>query len=114
MSYNRVIPRDLFNEGKLLKCMGRLILLILDGRTPVKMGYDEIDEPFEIELLDEGSLTISNLDVSIKKKKVIFKTTYNSKEPYPLFCGQDETESIEVLTDEGEFTEEFITYCKQL
>lgn len=32
--YQRVIPRDLFNEAKLLKCLGRLSLFIHDGKSP--------------------------------------------------------------------------------
>ncbi len=32
MPYHRVLPRDLFNDANLLKCMGRLIMLIDDLR----------------------------------------------------------------------------------
>ncbi len=30
MTYHRVLPRDAFNEAKLLKCIGKLTLLIED------------------------------------------------------------------------------------
>lgn len=35
MNYNRVLPRDLFNEAKLLKNLGRLILDVEDHMDPV-------------------------------------------------------------------------------
>lgn len=40
--YKRVLPRDLFNEAKLLKCLGRLCLLIEDDMC--KLEYDHDDE----------------------------------------------------------------------
>ena len=114
MSYQRVLPRDLFNEAKLLKCMGRLLLLMHDEQTPCKMGYDVMyDEPFKIDLLDEGSLTISNLQISMNGKLILFKTTYNSKAEYPLFAQHDLVD-YEVFDEQGEFTEEFIGLAKEL
>jgi hypothetical protein len=117
MNYTRVIPRDLFNESKLLKCMGRLCLNILDGKTPVPIEVveeDECAEGFTMHLSYASELMIANIRIKIKGTPVAFWTTYNSKSNYPFFCGRDETESIEVFTDEGEYTEEFITYCKEL
>jgi hypothetical protein len=35
VSYFRVIPRDLFNEASLLKCYGRLAILLDDMRSPL-------------------------------------------------------------------------------
>lgn len=32
--YIRVVPRDLFNEGDLLKCYGRLWILLDERRGP--------------------------------------------------------------------------------
>lgn len=57
--YGRVIPRDLFNEAKLLKCMGQLCLRIHNNdNLPAKMSADHDGSPFKIDLMDEGSLTI--------------------------------------------------------
>ncbi len=44
--YTRVIPRDLFNEAKLLKCIGRLVLLIHDGDHN-NISFEHDGEPFE-------------------------------------------------------------------
>lgn len=111
ITYERVLPRDLFNEAKLLKCMGRLILLIHDNLTPCKMSFTENGEPFQVELLEEGSLTISNLTVSIKGKIFPFKTTYNGKSNYPLFL-EYECCDYRVFDEQGNFDPEFIDFCK--
>lgn len=62
--YQRVLPRDLFNESKLLKCIGQLVLLIHDGNCPNGLAFthhDEDDEPFIIRLMEDGHLTITNI-----------------------------------------------------
>lgn len=107
-SYTRVIPRDFFNEAKLLKCFGQLALKILDGLTPDNMDIyiEESGEPFNIDLTDDGSLIISNYETMINNIPVIFKTTYNSKANYPFFCEVDYTD-YEVFDDNGNFTDEF-------
>ncbi len=120
MSYFRVIPRDLFNESKLLKCIGRLCLLIHDNKAPEELSFEETEEGdrFKIELIESGELFVSNLRFYVKGAInndgiVTFKTAYNSKEPYPLFMEYcfDETK---VFDDEGEFTEEFLNEIKNI
>lgn len=116
-NYQRVIPRDLFNESKLLKCIGRLCLLIHDFKTPCKMGiggYAMNGESFQIALMDDNNLTISNLEISINKKLHIFKTTYNSKNNHPLMCEISDYSEILVFNESGEFTQEFIDYSKTI
>lgn len=116
--YKRVIPRDLFNESKLLKCMGQLALKIHDETTPVPMEMrEEINHEgsaFRIALLDEGALMIVNLWVRIKSKSYQFKTTYNSKAPYPLFMMYENYNEVEVFDDKGEWHPDFIEFCKQV
>ncbi len=111
--YQRVIPRDLFNEAKLLKCIGQLCLLIHDGLTPVKMSVEETGEAFEIGLLEDGFLCILNLDISIKDQVFTFKTTYNSKANYPLYLEYDYCD-YEVFDDKGKFTQTFIDFCNSV
>lgn len=115
MTYQRVIPRDFFNEAKLLKCLGQLSLKILDNDVPegIKIEIDHYGEPFDISLMDEGSLCVMNHSISINEYPVIFKTTYNSKEAYPFYCECD-GEDFLVFNNIGEFTEEFINQFKSL
>lgn len=105
----RTIPRDFFNESKLLKCMGFLALRILDNQLPdgISIKIDEHGEPFEIKMLRDGSLTVSNYDVYVNGEIVVMKTTYNSKSNFPLFCDYEGEEFL-VFDDKGQFDKEFI------
>jgi hypothetical protein len=114
-TYTRVCPRDLFNESKLLKCMGRLCLKILDEMTPVPMKYyDDETERFNIEQDESGNLFIENLPITINGQSFIFHTTYNCKSNYPLFVETADYEEYLVFDEQGEFTEEFIEFAKSL
>jgi hypothetical protein len=111
--YTRVIPRDLFNESKLLKCIGRLILMIHDNNVPAQMSFHHDGDPFNIALLDEGALTITNVNIWVKKRQFLFKTTYNSKSNFPLSLEHDYCD-YRVFDDEGNFDQEFINFCKTI
>lgn len=106
--YDRVIPRDFFNEAKLLKCFGQLSLKVLDAMTPEGMNIviEDSGRPFDIRLMEEGSLTIVNYPVKINDMLVRFKTLYNSKRSYPFYC-EINGEEYEVFDDDGNFTDEF-------
>lgn len=111
--YQRVIPRDLFNESKLLKCMGRLCLLIHDRMIPFVGRVDHDGSPFVIGLIDDGSLTVTNVKVKVNGKYYRFKTTYNSKSNYPFFLETEDYEDILVFNESGDFDHEFIEFCKK-
>lgn len=77
-NYQRVIPRDLFNESKLLKCIGRLILKIHDNdNLPAPMTFEHDGSPFKIVQQECGSLTIINLKIFISDTYSIQHTTVN-------------------------------------
>lgn len=92
MSYKRVLPRDLFNEAKLLKCLGQLALLIHDGKAPDGLsfeqdamscdGFDIDQDPFS------GELYVDNLtlwfDLGEDAIRINLSTHYNSRDSYPL------------------------------
>jgi len=114
-TYIRVIPRDLFNEAKLLKCVGKLCLLIHDNSNlPAKIEFEHDGNPFNIELLEEGSLTVTNIRFKIEGKEYLFKTTYNSKANYPFYLQTEEFEDREVFDEFGSFSPDFITFCNGL
>lgn len=110
LNYKRVMPRDLFNEAKLLKCMGLLIVCIQDEITPAPMSHNEPDE-FVIGLREDGTLCVVNLTICVKRKPFRFHTTYNSKSNYPLFVEHMRAE-YRVFNEQGEWDEEFIEFCK--
>lgn len=93
MSYHRVIPRDLFNEANLLKCLGKVVTMIQDDKIPglqVCEGQDEdgINEGFKIEQdPTDGSISVDTTCLSFhdgRGNEVHFRTGLNSKEPWPL------------------------------
>lgn len=108
MSYFRVIPRDFFNESKLLKCLGQLALKVHDQQLPdnIIVNIEESGEPFAIQQDTNGDLFIANYPITINGVPVPFSASYNSKNPYPLFCEID-GEIIEVFNDHGGFTNDF-------
>jgi hypothetical protein len=115
MIYQRVIPRDLFNEAKLLKCIGRLVLLIHDGDHN-NISFEHDGEPFEIyQNQDDGSLSIENIYFSIGEDRLSFYTNYNSKLNYPLFCtSTQDGETYSVFDEHGNYEPEFIEYCQKV
>lgn len=114
-NYYRVIPRDLFNESKLLKCMGRLILKIHDNdNLPAPMTFEHDGSPFKIAQQECGSLTITNLKIFINYKRYIFHSTYNSKSNYNLHVVDDDLGEPPVFDDNGDWDEEFISFTKSI
>ena len=105
-NYQRVIPRDLFNESKLLKGLGRLVLLIHDGQCPLKFEHD--GQAFVIaQNQDCGSLYCSNLAFWSPCGSLIhIQSIYNDKSPYTLTTIWND-EEIQVFNDDGSFTDEF-------
>ncbi len=79
---HRTIPRDFFNEAKLLKCLGRFHLQI-ENNPRIKFDFD--GEAFEIKQNEsDGSLYCANYHIFIDGVFVDLFTPYNSKENWPL------------------------------
>lgn len=115
MPYNRVVPRDLFNEASLLKCYGRLCIL-LDNlpRSSHRARLSEGDgSEFEVCQDDgDGSLTVSNLPFTIARRPFRLCRPLNSRRPWPLYVIDGDGEETEVFTDEGELTADFAHLIK--
>lgn len=110
MSYQRVIPRDLFNEAKLLKCLGHLIIMSQSIKCPegLKITIKENGKPFDIQKDDSsGDIYVSNYKTKVNGKLVRFETSLNSQRIYPLSCFYDNA-LYAVFEDDGEFDQEFI------
>lgn len=106
MAYTRVIPRDLFNEGNLLKCMGQLYLK-LDAPGTSRAVLDHEGGPFVIEQSPyDGSISVVNVNLSIDGEPVRLYRPLNSRETYPLWFACDIDED-EVFTTSGELSLEF-------
>lgn len=101
--YPRVIPRNLFNEASLLKCIGKLVLDIHDGKINfIQFHHD--DEPFNIIQHDFGHTYIANIDfwsVGGNKARLNFTRPVNSREAWPLYLETD-MDSYPVFDDYGD------------
>ncbi len=107
-NFQRVIPRDFFNEAKLLKCYGVLALAIHKSALPtkVKISIEESGEPFDIVMADGYGLTVKNYPITVNGEIILFYTTYNSKDNFPFYC-QVNGEEVEVFDNLGDFTMDF-------
>jgi hypothetical protein len=111
-NYERVFPRDFFNEAKLLKCMGILSLLIHDGFAPKNIKIFDNSVPPIIGLSDEGYLSAINYPLFINGIIHRLMTTSNSRSNYPLLVWDSANQTeLEIFDDEGNLTSEFITFC---
>jgi hypothetical protein len=108
MSYQRVIPRDLFNEANLLKCYGQLCLK-LEIYACKNIELRHYGNHFVIEQNeDDGSLTIFNLQLRIRSKIYRLFRPLNSREPWPLYAQEADYAEWQVFTDDGELSAEFL------
>jgi hypothetical protein len=109
MTYRRVVPRDLFNEGDLLKCYGRVWILLQGGAFDASLGEGEGD-PFDIQQDEsDGSLSIPSLPFTIRGAVWRLWRPLNSREPWPLRASSpDEEQTVDVFTADGHFSQEFL------
>ena len=116
MSYYRVLPRDLFNESKLLKCLGRLTLMIHDGMAgDLEFDLEKEERGFIINQNEDGDLYCKNLFFYYNDEFVHVVSGLNSRGSYPLyFYFEKETNGKlynysreSVFEEDGSFTPEF-------
>ncbi len=115
-NYHRVLPRDLFNEAKLLKCLGQLALKIHDGVPwPLTIEHETQygGQGFRIgQDQSSGDLFCQNVTVRIAGQLLFLRSSYNSKHPYPLHLSHTEQGEIVVFDDNGEFASEFVQFME--
>jgi hypothetical protein len=110
LQYNKVLPRDLFNESKALKNIGHLYLLCHDGLAHGIKCFDSLDggnDPFELYLTHDGYLYCSNVFFRYNGYPLFLKSLYNSKNNYTLFL-ESNYEDFLVFDEIGNLTEEFL------
>lgn len=101
MSYIRVLPRDAFNEAKLLKCIGKLTLLIEDRMLP-GWTYEYDGEPFAIEQdQNDGSIFVSNIEFLKSGIPIHLATPLNSRSSWPLQASGAGHDGDYVFSEDG-------------
>jgi hypothetical protein len=116
LEYKRVIPRDLFNEAKLLKCLGQLSLLIHDGKCPksLQLQHNNPEQGFLIGIDEsDGGVYCHNLKLFLGEIEIYLVSVLNSKDNYPLLY-RDDNEEGEVFTKQGELSQEFLEMISKL
>jgi hypothetical protein len=107
MTYRRVVPRDLFNEADLLKCYGRLWILLDDHRRHDAYLGEGDGSPFVItQDPADGSITVSNLLFRVNGNTWRLSRPLNSRAPWPMYASRHD-EEVSVFTEEGKLTAEF-------
>lgn len=108
MTYRRVIPRDLFNEANLLKCLGAL-WIALENADGVRFDHD--DRPFLIHQDEaDGSTYVVNVRLIIAGRPFDHRRPLNSREPWPLYVrpvGDPDAEDIAVFDEAGVLSADF-------
>lgn len=101
--YERVLPRDAFNESNLLKCIGKLTLIIHNQAAP-QWTFEHDGKPFDIQQdQSDGSLYVANITFRWHGKPVRVYRPLNAREPWPLVAEPDKNgEPFIVFTDHGE------------
>lgn len=117
MSYVRVIPRDLFNEANLLKCYGQLYINLERMGLEECLVMGDINGRFDIwQDENDGSLTVTNVVLTIHGDVVPLLRPLNSREPYPLWATvrdiYGEPDELEVFNVDGTFTAQFEHFLK--
>ena len=97
----RVIPRDIFNDADLLKCLGHLLLAIEDRKLPSDQWSYEYDGlPFDIQQNpDDGSTHVANVRLSYRGEPVDHHRPINCRTPWTLFVTTGEGEELSVFED---------------
>ncbi len=103
MSYLRVLPRDAFNEAKLLKCVGKLTLLIEDAMLP-GWTYDYDGAPFNVcQDESDGSISVANLTFYKNADRVHVYTPMNCKRTWPACASGEDFDGDFVFDETGKF-----------
>lgn len=113
MSYNRVIPRDLFNEANLLKCYGQLYILLerLHGHHAA-FSAEDLDSFDITQSPADGSITIENLLLIVGAENYRLRRPLNSREPWPLYAEKtddDDFDVVLVFDDDGQLSADMRT-----
>lgn len=116
MSYVRVIPRDLFNEASLLKCLGHLQIML--ETTPGDAKFEVEDVPmFDIRQDEsDGSIHVANLPFSVGGRTVHLSRPLNSRNSWPLNLSvpdEPDFEPFRVFEETGFFTESMLNFMAE-
>lgn len=105
MGYIRVLPRDLFNESDLLKCLGRLWIVTENGNHSAKFETEDC-EVFDIQQNDDdGSIYVANVSFTVNGDECQIFRPLNSRRKWSVYCHTID-DDIQIFTESGDLTDE--------
>lgn len=112
MSYPRVIPRDLFNEANLLKCLGRIYInLETADLRDVELEHD--GEAFDVQQdASSGAIYAKNVVLMVKGQPCHLVRPMNSRDPWPLMMVDADDEETNVFNEDGSFSAEMLSHLR--
>ncbi len=105
--YNRIAPRDMFNEANMLKCCGKMALLAID--FPCCLTFDEnqyTSDGLTLSTTEDGDLYVVGHLFFLNDQPLLFTRPMNSRRAWPIVAIIAD-EYIDIFTDHGDFTDEF-------
>lgn len=118
VTYRRVLPRDLFNEAKLLKCAGKLVLAIEDGYV-TNVTYEH-DTTFTQNFIvgqdqSDGSVYLHNLKFYLCGVELGFSVPQDKTQSWNAYVDSFPLgfESLPVFDEHGKLTTEFRLACER-
>jgi hypothetical protein len=116
MSYLRVIPRDLFNEANLLKCLAHLWLILERDHYQAEFGVESVDEFMIEQDPNDGSISVVNVPFSVRGKPARLSRPLNSRQPWPLYLemiDDQDFDPIQVFDINGRLSGDFRNLINQ-
>ena len=109
--YERVIPRDLFNEANYMKCLGQLALILHDHPLPnIELTGSYFECGMDLNQNIDGDLYTDDLVLSnsLSHVRYVFYRPLNSREAWPIQIYSVDHEMVDVFTNEGKLSPEFL------
>lgn len=106
----------MFNEADLLKCLGRLSLLIhdrFDGNV-LELKHDRPEEGFVVGMEhSDGSIHVENLRLAVKGRPGTYTPfrPLNSRASWPLYIAYADGNVVRIFDAAGDFSEEFSSWA---
>lgn len=111
MAYTRVIPRDLFNEASLLKCLGRLAILLENRNGAARFDAEDLPSFDIVQREDDGAIYMENLRLAVGEERYRLSRPLNSRRPWPLYAeliDASDFDPVDVYDDEGNLTADML------
>jgi hypothetical protein len=114
MTYARVVPRDLFNEGDLLNCLGRLWIKLDERRDHNARLAQVTADRFLIEQDPaDGSILCNDVLLFVDNSVVPMFRPLNARSKWPLWALFDD-EDVRVFDEQtGDLSTEFWVQISQ-